>query len=170
MDLNTYMAIRSDVLAIRAAVRRTVGWLFFLIGIGLLGITFAFVRSAQNFIQKATETQGRVTALTPVTDKQNGSVTYAPVFTYTASDGQTYTITSSMSSNPPDFAVGQNVPILYDPQNPAGARLKSAGQLYLIPLIVGPIGLVFIAVGFVLLVLDLRYRRRRAAAAPAYRL
>jgi hypothetical protein len=165
MDLNTYAAIRSDVIAIRAAVRRTVGWVLFVVGLAILGVALAFAFSAQAFIHKATETQGRVTALNPVTDKEDGSVTFAPVFTYTAADGQTYTIASSTSSNPPGYAVGQNVRVLYDPQNPAHASLKGVASVWLVPLIVAPIGFVFFAIGGVLLMFDLRYRRRLASAA-----
>jgi len=67
-----------------------------------------------------------------------------------------------MSSNPPGYAVGQSVRVLYDPQNPASARLKGSAQIWLVPIIVAPIGVVFFATGGVLLIFDLRYRRKLA--------
>ena len=75
------------------------------------------------FVHRCVVADGTVVRINPVQDTENDTVNYAPVFTFTATDGQAYTLTSGVASNPPGFVVGQQVKILYIKNDPSGARL-----------------------------------------------
>ena len=119
-----------------------------LFGLGLL-ISFAccltvsagFVIHTGWFIQNSTRTEGRIIALTPMIDSENQTTNYAPIFRFTANNGQTYTITASVASNPPGFDVGDPIKILYPKNEPENARIDSFGQLWFIPMVIAGIGL-----------------------------
>jgi hypothetical protein len=148
-------------------LRRFFGWVWFIGGAATIGVAIVFVITTAVFIHKATVTSGKILDLIPVADNEDNAINYAPVFTFTAADGRSYTATSSVATNPPGFAVGQAVRVLYDPRNPSDARLKSTAQLWMVPLICVPIALVLSALGGVALWFDRRYRRRVAASAAA---
>jgi hypothetical protein len=112
------------------------------------------------FIHKATGTGGQILNLIPVVDKENEASYYAPIFTFVTPDGRSFTITSSTSTNPSGFAAGHTVRVLYNPRNPADARLKSTAQLWMVSLIGAPLGLFLSTLGGMLLLLDRRYRRK----------
>lgn len=77
---------------------------------------------------------------------------YAPVFTFTADDGRTYTVTSYMGSSVSTFEVGEHVTAHYDTGHPEQARLATFGQLWMFDLIVGAVSvfgtLLFLVVVF----------------------
>lgn len=148
-----------------ASLRRKAGWFCLVCGLACIGVAFVFAILTAIFIHNAIETNGKVAGLIPVADKENHSTNYAPIFTFIASDGRTYTATSNTSSNPPEFSHGQNVRVLYDPRNPSHAHLKSTIQLWLLSLICAPLGVFYAALGSLLLYFDHRYRRKLATTA-----
>jgi hypothetical protein len=141
----------------------------FFAGFVLLVLAAFFTWRTSSFIQRSQSAPGRVTALEPVTGQDSGSnrtINYAPVFSFKAADSKTYSVTSSTSSNPPGFEVGDDVTVLYNPEDPQQARINTFGQLWLVPVILGSTGTVFfiIASGFVF---ALRTLARRALATSA---
>lgn len=83
---------------------------------------------------------------------------YFPVVRYRTADGRQVTFSaSSGSSHRPQ--VGDQVTVLYDKGDPDHARVDSFAEFWLAPLITGLLGLVFAAVGLILLGLVLRRRR-----------
>jgi hypothetical protein len=82
-------------------LRRFTGWVWFIGGVVTVGVGVVFAILTAAFIHQTEETGGRVLNLIPVTDEENHTVSYATVFTFTASDGRSYTITSNTSTNPP---------------------------------------------------------------------
>lgn len=96
----------------------------------------------------------------PIEDRENDTTNYAPVFEFVAADGRTYTVTSGTASNPPAYGTGEIVRVLYLPHSPTHARLKGVMQLWLFPLISGPLGAFYALIGGVLLWFDRRYQRR----------
>ncbi len=109
------------------------------------------------FLHSSVATNGTVVSMRTVTDAQDNSITYAPVFTFVASDRSNYTVSSDTGSNPPAFEPKQRVKILYEKSHPTNARIASFGQLWLFPLVFGIIGATATAVGYFLF----RYERRR---------
>jgi hypothetical protein len=105
-------------------------------------------------LHSSVATNGKVVGVRPVNDD---SITYAPVFTFTADDGSAYTVSSNVSSNPPVFEPGQQVKVLYEKGSPTNAKIASFGQLWMFSLIFGISGAAATALGYLLL----RYERRR---------
>jgi hypothetical protein len=105
-------------------------WFFGLNGLTFIAVGLGFAVYTGAFIFRASETQGRVTDLQQKTDDENGLVNFYPVFTFVSQDRQTHTVTSNAGSNPPGFAIGDRVPVLYRSADPEGAKIKSFGQLW----------------------------------------
>jgi hypothetical protein len=93
-------------------------------------LSAAIAAKTLNFLQTAIRTNGHVVKLITQTDTDNAT-SYAPVFEFTAQDGITYTKTSRVSTNPPEFSVGASVQVLYPPGNPGGAKIAAFWQLWL---------------------------------------
>jgi hypothetical protein len=52
------------------------------------------------FLHGSVAADGTVVSLDLVRDNENNSLTYSPVFTFAATDGNAYIVSSSVSSNP----------------------------------------------------------------------
>ena len=72
---------------------------------------------------------------------------YYPVVKFTADDGRSRTLQMSTGSSSPDYEKGDEVTVLYDPQHPLDARIKSLGSsavMWILPVITGILGLSFL--------------------------
>jgi hypothetical protein len=132
----------------------------------LVGLGFAIYTTY--FIRSSAVADGKVLSLRETVKhsdnpNQSDSITYAPVFTFKAADGASYTISSDTGSLPAGFAVGEIVHVLYLPSNPSGARIDSFEQLWIFPLIFGLLGLGVTAAGLLLLHLERRRIRREVS-------
>src|SRR5262245_23446081 len=78
-----------------------------------------------------------------VTDDSE-STTYKAVASFTTPDGRQFEAREETSSSNADYAIGQEVPVYYDPANPSTAIVDSAAATWL-PLVFAGIG------GFVLI-------------------
>jgi len=135
----------------------------------LLGVAGFFTFNTLRFLDRSVSVRGTITALVPVirssSDQDAGGsrITFAPEFSFKAADGRVFSVTSTFSSNPASFDVGDTVSVLYQPDRPEHARIDSFGQLWGISLIVGGIGSAFLAVALAV-ILHLRRITRRSAA------
>lgn len=135
-------------------VRLIVGSVFAPVGLILLGVAVALFVSSAAFAKTADRTEGTVVDLA----YRNGAA--YPFVTYVSpSDRREYTFGESTGAWPPAYAVGERVPVLYDPARPGDARIDSWANRLLGPLICGGLGIVFASVGALLLLLE----RRRSA-------
>jgi hypothetical protein len=133
---------------------------FALIGLGLLAGALALALNTRSFIATAKHAQGSVIELIEKRDS-DGSVTYKPVVAFTADSGASVNFTSSFSSNPPAYDVGEAVEVLYAPDNPNSARIRGFGSLWLGPTILGCLGAVFAAIGFGILIVSRLNKKKR---------
>ncbi|WET02125.1 DUF3592 domain-containing protein [Flavobacterium sp. YJ01] len=134
-------------------------YVFSIIGACLLaGAIYLYVEK-QAFLEKAETAQGTVVEMIPKRSKD--STTYSPVVSFTTKSGQTITYTSSVSSNPPSYDIGENVQIFYDPTNPNDAEINGFFSLWLGVIILGFIGIVFFLIGS--LGVLFRYRKNKKA-------
>ena len=133
---------------------------FGVIGLGLLAGAAALALNTRGFIATAKQTEGLVTELIEKRDS-DGSVTYKPVVAFMADNGVLVNFTSSFSSNPPSYHVGEKVEVLYAPDDPNDARIRGFGSLWLAPVILGGIGTVFAAIGFGILIVSRLNKRKR---------
>ena len=124
----------------------TLGIVFSLVGalLALIGV-FLFIRT-RIFIGKAQGAKGTVTQMV-YSHSSEGGGGYAPVYQFKTLDGQTIVIQDSLSSNPPQFQVGQKIDVLYESANPQKARINKWMNLYFAPVLLGGMGLIFGGVG-----------------------
>jgi hypothetical protein len=114
----------------------------------LVGLMLA-IRTEQ-FVRRSVVTHGTVLRNELIVDRD--SKTYAPVFEFAGADGQPYTVTSRVSSSPPDFQSGQMIQIRYEMKNPQSARPDSFGQLWGVATVLSVVGFVLMSAGIGLLV------------------
>lgn len=133
------------------------------------GIAIYLFVDAWQFTAGAERTQGVVTELvwqarTGRGARRRSVGTAHPVVRFQTADGAVIEFRSRVGSSPPSYQVGDEVPVLYRPENPRDARIESFVDLYLAGTILGGIAVVFGGVaGGILLVVGLRTRRRRRA-------
>lgn len=126
--------------------------LFILIfgGIGLLLALIAggMVVYTQSWLGRTLAAEGRVTEL--ARSFSGGSRTsgpmYHPIVSFTAQDGRKIEFRSGTGSNPSAFTIGEVVTVRYDPANPDSAAIDAFFSLWLMPLIFGFIGAIFILI------------------------
>lgn len=121
-----------------------------LVGLVLIGIAFFLWSRTKEFVATARPAKGTVTNL--ISDNE-GAV--APVFKFTALNGDIIEKRETLYSNPPSHKVGDIIDILYDPNNPQGARIARTSSLYFAPILLAMMGLIFVVSSFVWLGLRL---------------
>jgi hypothetical protein len=109
------------------------------VGLLLLSIAFFLWRRTREFVASARSVKGTVIRM--VSDSEGAS---APLFKFTASNGDTIEKQDTIYSNPPSYRVGDVVDILYDPNHPQSARVAKSSGLYFAPILVGVMGLIFL--------------------------
>ncbi len=120
--------------------------------------------SVQNyrFVHHAVQTTGTVVALDPRppagSTRTLRDATLAPKVRYEVG-GETYYYTAAHGTYRPRHRVGSTVVVLYDPADPAKARLRGEGRL-MVPLITSGFATAALIVGFVLV------RTRNLGRAP----
>jgi hypothetical protein len=108
---------------------------------GPILIILAIVWSTRTliFLRSASGATGTVIRLVPYRN-DNDEVEYATVFKFSADNGTTQTVESSLHTQPAGFVVGQQVPVLYRPGSPADARIATFMQLWFFPVVIGGMG------------------------------
>lgn len=119
----------------------------------LLGAAWT-VSSTKTWIAHAIEVPGRVIELVRVRDMDNTGYLFAPVVRFETLAGTSVEFESSLRSNPPAYRKGQSVSVLYDPDEPRSAAIRGFFSLWLMPLILGFIGTIFLIVGTAMVVLS----------------
>jgi hypothetical protein len=140
------------------------GGLFALIGVGLLAGALGSYTSTRRFVATAARATGTVAEVVRRDPPKAGDgPTYAAIVRFRTARGHEVSFTASPVSNPPAYAVGDSVPVLYDPARPQSASAEGFFSLWGVAVILGSLGAVFAAVGLPLLALHLRGRRARRA-------
>ena len=98
------------------------GMIFFGIGGGLTYRQYAFK-------QQTTQVQGEVTGYTMDSCDDDGC-SYKPVVSFETRDGKSISYTSSYSSSPPAYDVGETVTVYYSPENPEKAIINGEGKVF----------------------------------------
>ena len=102
----------------------------------------SFVQT-RRFILRSVEVDGEVVRLERSKDRGRYGYTYAPVFSFTAADGGSYTVTSDVGSSPAGFDVSDRVRVRYDPSNPNSARIHTFFQTWAGSAISAGVGVLF---------------------------
>jgi hypothetical protein len=132
-------------------------WLFAVLGAGMLiGAAVSLVHT-RSFLAQASRAQGTVVALQPRHSRHtntNGtnssdtgdSVTFAPLVRFSYAS-QVIDFTSSSSSNPPSYRIGETVRVLFLESNPSSARIDSFFPVWGATVILSSLGSVFFLIG-----------------------
>ncbi len=123
------------------------------ISIGLIIFAFALAFGAvvqfnntKDFIENGNKTTAIVIEL--VEEYDEGSTTYTPVFRYINEMGDTTTFESSISSNPPEYKVGDIENIIFMP-NTDDARVDSLWGLYTFTIMLSIFSTILIVLGII---------------------
>jgi hypothetical protein len=142
---------------------RIVLGIFALLGAGLLaGGIYSFWRTRQ-FLRTAETAEGSVVQLSwqQSSGRHGPSWTAYPQIRFQTAEGRSILFFASVGSNPPSYAAGQPVKVLYDPQNPYHAEIDSFGQLWTLSIVFTGLGLFFSAPQAVLVVWQRASARKR---------
>ena len=82
----------------------------------------------------------------------SSSGAYYPVVEFKPNDGPQQRFTDGAGSLPPDYAVGDSVDLIYNPNRPAEARIASWLRLWFVPTLLIGIGLLPISVVIIILI------------------
>lgn len=135
-------------------VVRLVFGIFAVVGLGLLiGGLFSF-QHTRHFLQSAVPAPGVVIEnVWRETNTNSGtSGSFYPRIHFRTADGQEISFITNTGASPPSHRVNEPVTILYDPQEPHNASIKSFTDLWLLPTILGGLGIVFCSFGAVAIV------------------
>jgi hypothetical protein len=145
-------------------------WLSLILGLtfvagglaGLAGSYFTY-RFARARLDNWVRTSGVIVALHEVWSKHIDAlagkrgedqvvqtVTYVPEVEFALPSGGTRRFRASVYPNSPDYEVGQQVPVLYNPQNPSQADINAFWNNWLGPIVLLGLGLGFLLSGSVL--------------------
>ena len=94
-------------------------------GLVLFGVGAGFTYQHNRIRQNGLMVEGQVIHLEKRCN--DDGCTYRPVVEFNAQNGQNFTYTSSSSTNPPAYDVGEAVTIYYIQENPHEARIKGEG-------------------------------------------
>lgn len=123
------------------------------VGAVLVAIAAAVFIRTRIFMSIAQEVKGTVIQMVYRGSSSSSSGGgYSPVYQFKTKDGKAIVVTDNLSSNPPAFKEGQVIDVLYDPANPQKASIKRWMSLYLVPLLLGGLGVIFGGVGVALLI------------------
>ena len=123
-------------------VRVLVGRIFVAVGLILLGVAAALAVSSAGFTRTAERAEGTV-----VDFRYSEGAAYPHVRYVSPSDGREYTFGESSGSWPPAYAIGERVPVVYDPEHPGDAQIHSWASLFGGATVCGALGIVFAGIG-----------------------
>jgi hypothetical protein len=153
-DANKSTIAWADPAALRASfvkqrqANRFAAPVLLLAGPGLLFLGWHLERRTEAFLERAVHAPGRVVRM--VDSRSRNSTTYAPIVAFEA-DGRKFTFKDSVSSNPPSHRVGDAVEVLYDPADPADARIDRGVWNKGIPILLAAFGALLCAAGLLVL-------------------
>ena len=122
--------------------------IFLFCGSGLLTGGGVRLLRTRAFLSKTKETVGEIVALKKVLPVDSyEQATYRPVVSFRVGTSSPIRFESMTSSNPPQYSIGDSVPVLYDPGSPYDARIRSFTSLWLLPIVLCGLGLIFALIG-----------------------
>ncbi|MCB9798867.1 DUF3592 domain-containing protein [Candidatus Nomurabacteria bacterium] len=122
-----------------------------LFGIVFAGVAIGIFVNSYLFLQTAEHTQGKVVEIVERRDS-DGDMMYSPKVAFETPTGESIAFVSAVSSNFPLYDVGEGVDVAYQPNNPHKAKLEGSVVNWIVPVIFGLFGSVFLVVGVIGLV------------------
>lgn len=129
-------------------------YLSLIFGTLMLIIAFYFYKSITQFIENSIETQGTVVELIESRSSRN-SILYKPLVKFTDDKGTKIKFLSATSSNPPSYSVNEKVQVIYNPESPNKAKIKSFFSIWGVVIILGIFVLLCFTIGGIFFIKDL---------------
>jgi hypothetical protein len=118
-------------------------WIFFILGSGCL--LYASVLLVKNILFLKNSASATGTVIDFHRHRGNKFTTYAPIVTFTTSDGRSFKFRSQVGGDENDYSIGQQVTVLYMPADPMNAEIKAFSPLWFPVMALTVIGLFFVA-------------------------
>jgi hypothetical protein len=129
-------------------------WPYVLIPL-VIGLPFLLIGLAEAFKSQQLERSWVSTRGTVVDNYweafAQGGAAYVPVVDFETLDGQTVRFTDGIGSIPPDYEVGTEVTVLYDPDDVHKARVVSWKRLWFAPTLITCVGLLPVLIAVVVI-------------------
>ncbi|MEH6715123.1 DUF3592 domain-containing protein [Parasphingorhabdus flavimaris] len=128
---------------------KTVGCIFLVVGLAMLAAASYLYVDQRGFIAGAKTADGQVIDLLRKRQDDDGSIsyTYSAVIRFTDDRAVSHEFVDRVSSSPPRYSKGQEVDLLYAPENPADAIVDDFWGRWAIVVILSGIGAIFSLVG-----------------------
>ena len=110
------------------------------------GAGFAAFYQQRKYANRKT-VEGEVIAMESEIYNPGSPGIYCPVVRFHTPDGAEYEFQSEHGSRPSMYKVGQKVTVLYDPADPQRAAIRSQVGRWLVPIVMGFLGLGFLCGG-----------------------
>ena len=104
---------------------------------------YLYYRELQ-FLDKAESVIGRVKTYRISEDAESGGSSYCPLIEFTTKSGQTITLDTHICSDPAPREVGEQVTVLYNPDNPEEHQTDDFWGKYIWPFAAAAVGVSFI--------------------------
>lgn len=131
--------------------------IFFAIAAGFFSVAADFIKPGNLLAAKGGQAPGYVIDIVEMRDGSDVA-TYRPIVRFTDNDGRLRQFGSDVSSNPPGYAIGERVTVIYDPADPSDAMIDSFRDRYLMSLGLAFFGTVMALYGLGCLVASWRSR------------
>jgi hypothetical protein len=117
-------------------------------GVGLILLIAAIIvyYNQSESLKNTVKSKGKVIDMVGSRGSKGGT-TYSPIVEFQF-NGQSYRISSEVSSSPPAFEIGEEVELFVPPSNPNKARINSFMENWFVVLILGFMGTIFSIIGF----------------------
>ncbi|GEB52011.1 MULTISPECIES: DUF3592 domain-containing protein, partial [Streptomyces] len=139
------------------------GTVFLIVGLVTAGMSASLLADSERVPGTVVKLEWRKGGHETSRDGPRDQVVAYPVVAYTPEGGVPTRFRGSTGSNPPSYEEGEQVEVLYRPGSPGDARINGFASLWMLPLIFGGTGLLFVGIGAA----TVRARRRRAAGASS---
>lgn len=117
----------------------------------LIGI-ISYIRT-KRFLNSAVETRGTVVEGVYKGQADGGGSMYSPKIQFTDTMGRIHEFTENWSSNRPVFKVGDEVIVLYNPENPLNARRGGKKwKFFFIAWLIGGLGMLFSGILLIIII------------------
>ena len=144
-------AMRESVNKFYGARRTNVGRIFLILGCLSLAAGLCTSGYTWYFTSFAQHANGTVIEMREKKHKDPDVVIYAPSVRFQDSAGVQHTFSSGLFQAPPEFHVGENVPVLYLGRYPQTAHIDSFWEVWTRPIVLGILCIVPLAVGLILI-------------------
>lgn len=133
-------------------------WIFWIVAVPLIVGGLVMGYGSWHLLQTGATAQGSVVDITSSTstsrDSKTGQQTiskfFYPTVEFKTADGKTARFTSKLGNgNQPGYEIGQSVEVLYMPDNPADAKIKSGMELWFAPCMMILFGGIWIVIWFI---------------------